>query len=142
MILKKGHTPLFLITVVHFATTSIGENLSIPTVTQDESDFGGVIAILFGVAVDCVAIDADATFPIIEADGIMFYAHDGSIEQAFKVCIVVLATILLVRSFDVAVIRQDNAVIGDFGDAEGFLEGDGRFDNFHCCFLPCLMMLV
>ena len=140
MILKKGHTPLFLITVVHFATAFVGENYSAPMLTQDESDFGGVVAVLFGVTVDCVAVDADAAYPIIKGDSIVHGAHDGSIEQAFKVGVVVFTTILVVRSFDVAVIRQDNAVIGDFGDAEGFLEGDGRCGNFHCCFLPCLMM--
>ena len=63
-----------------------------PTVTQDESNFGRV-AVLVGVAVDCVAVDADAAFPMIEADDTVFYAHDGGIEQALEVSIIVFATI-------------------------------------------------
>lgn len=108
--IKKGGgayapPPLFLITIIHFAITFVVENLSAPMVIQDKSDFGGVVAVLFGVAVDRVAVDADAAFPTIKGDNIVRDAHDGGIEQAFKVCIVVLATILFMRSFDVAVIR-------------------------------------
>ena len=102
---KRGVYPFFLITIIHFATAFVGENYSIPpTVTQDESNFGRVIAVLVGVAVDCVAVDADAAFPMIEADDIVFYAHDGGIEQALEVSIIVFATILVMYSFDVVFI--------------------------------------
>ena len=105
MILKKGVCPFFLITVIHVATAFVGENYSIhPTVAQDESDFGGIVTILVGIAVDCVAVDADAAFPMIEADDTVFYAHDGGIEQALEVSIIVFATILVMYSLDVVFI--------------------------------------
>lgn len=135
MILKKGVCP-FLMTIIHFATAFVGENYPAPTLTQEKGDFGGVVAVLFGVAIYCVAVDADAAYPIIEADGVMFYAHNGSMEQALEVGIVAFATILVVYSLNVASIRQENTVIGDFGDVKRFLEGDRRFGNFHCYFLP------